>query len=75
LEINTQTNKAVKTNDSTITNATILLANKLSFSKGFLANPNKKDPKIIPVANAAKAIGSMAKAKVIILAAITINII
>lgn len=68
------TNNAVKTKDSTITKATILLENKISFSAGFLAKPNKKHPKIIPVANAAKAIGIIAKLNVNIFAAIIINI-
>lgn len=53
----------------------MLFENRLSFWSGFLATPNKKHPKIIPVAKAAKAMGSIAKQNIKILAAVTINIL
>lgn len=60
-------------NDSIITKATILLANNVSFSSGFLAKANKKHPNTIPVAKAAKAIGNITNANTITFAAIKIN--
>jgi len=65
----------VKTKDSIITKATILFENNISFSSGFLAAPNKNEPKTIPVDKAANAIGNITKAKTRILADVTRNII
>jgi hypothetical protein len=67
-------NNAVNTKDSIITKATILFENNISFSIGFLDAPNKNEPKTIPVANAAKEIGSIKNEKTKTLAAITRNI-
>lgn len=69
------TSKAVKTKDSIRTKAIIAFVKRVSFSKGFLDKANRKHPNTTPVARAAMLTGNIMKAKTVILAAFTKNIL